>query len=329
MQFDKNLLESLNIVDWGYTSEALPHSFNRFRDWIEQKKFGPLNYLADHRKKKRASLKKVFPQFKSALVFLFSYNDTKSYLEQFYRSNNSNKLKVASYSLGFKGEDYHHSIKDGLNTIIDNIKLSYPNIKTSISLDVHPVLERDLAYRAGLGWFGKNSMFINKKHGSFFMIGAVLCSEYLPIQTMPLDSDHCGNCRACVDACPTDAIDQSTRTIISNKCISTFTIELFKEAIPPDNFPYASKGEIFGCDICQDVCPWNSSVINVKSEMKIDLDKRPLLKKIMAFFLSRPIKEIKEELLSWSNRRFKREFSKTAYARTGRIGMLKNLKIYK
>src|SRR5690606_21900042 len=183
------------------------------------------------------------PEFQSALVFLFSYQEAKKWLME------NKEYTVAGYSLGFGGEDYHRALKSRLQRIAES--LNRPEIKIFFSLDAQPIMERDLAYRAGLGWFGKNSMLISRKEGSYFIIGSILFSEKLEVEPNQIELDHCGKCNACAESCPTEAIDPQTRTLISEKCISTFTIETFKEAPAPDGFE-KSRGEIFGCDICQD-----------------------------------------------------------------------------
>ena len=205
----------------------------------------------------------------------------------------------------------------------------YPNLEAKFSLDTQPILERDLAYRAGLGWFGKNSMFINKSKGSFFIIGSLLLSEKLPLSKLKNEVDHCGQCTACIDSCPTQAIDPKTRTILTQKCISTYTIELFKDGTTPPIGFIPGASEIFGCDICQDVCPWNKRVfrnyskINNFKEHEFSKEKESL---ISGFFLKKPLEEIIKKLKGMSNRGFKKQFKGTPIERTGRVGLLKNLK---
>lgn len=288
----------MQIVDWGYTTESIPKTFNHYEDWLSQNYQGPLNYMADHRKTLREDIKNFFPEFKSALVFLFDYT----------ASAKKNKVdadyKFAAFTKGFDGIDYHYWIKDKLDSLAKKLELK--NYK--LSIDAQPVLERDLAYRSGLGWFGKNSMLINKRHGSFFLVSAILLDKELEVETRTLDVDHCGNCTRCIDACPTDAIVDN-RAIDAEKCISTFTIELFKDAEPPVGYP-TERGEIFGCDICQEVCPWNQKpLLNSLIGETVNFEK---------FYNETNLEEI-------SNRQFKRIFKGTSLERTGRIGLLKNL----
>ncbi len=311
-------LSSLGVADWGYTEDPIPSSFEKYEDWVERGENGPLKYLSDHRKDLRKNLDSVQSGFQSAVVFLFSYSEEKMALENFYKTDQSNKLKVAGYSLAFEGGDYHNVLREKMAMIGSKLGVEY-----SFSLDIHPVLERDLAYRSGLGWFGKNSMLIHQKKGSFNMIGALLLKEKLGLEENEKQLDHCGQCTACFDICPTDAIDLEKREISASKCISTFSIELFKDAEAPAG--YESAQEIFGCDLCQDVCPWNKRrERNGEIEMTADWPKGAA-KEIVDFFLVPKPSELKENLEELSNRGFIRKFKGTSFERTGKQGLLKNL----
>ena len=293
-----NDLEALQIVDWGYTTESIPTTLPQYETWLINGHQGPLTYMGDHRKSLREDIKNFFPEFKSALVFLFDYTSSA-------KKNQFDKdYKFAAYTKGFDGIDYHYWIKEKLDSLAQ--KLHLENYK--LSIDAQPVLERDLAYRSGLGWFGKNSMLINQKHGSFFLISAILLDKDLELETKTLDTDHCGSCTKCIDACPTDAIIDN-KIIDANKCISTITIELFKAADAPKGYP-TDRGEIFGCDICQEVCPWNQKPLT-NSEMGESAQFEQLFEEI--------------DLTEISNREFKRVFKGTSLERTGRVGLLKNL----
>tara|TARA_X000000950_G_scaffold288910_1_gene408316 strand:+ start:3495 stop:4334 length:840 start_codon:yes stop_codon:yes gene_type:complete len=274
-----------------------------------------MSYLEGERGKIRESLKNYFPEFQSAISFLFSYKSEKLTLDQITK-----KQKVAGYAFGFEGRDYHYFVLEALNKISDLFFSDIKDKKTVV--DTSPVLDRDLAYRAGLGWFGKNSMLISRNHGSYVMIGSILLGEKLELPIKEKESDHCGTCTRCIDACPTFAIDPETRTVNSEKCIPYFTIELFKDSeLPPKG--YDQMDEFFGCDICQEVCPWNRP-------LEHDLTKTTELtdyqKKISDFFLNKTISEIQNELKSMSKRKYSREWKDSSFCRTGRDGVLKNLK---
>lgn len=232
----------------------------------------------------------------------------------------NNQHSVAAYTLGFEGEDYHRALKERLTKIAE--KLAVEDLKTFFTIDAQPVLERDLAYRAGLGWFGKNSMLINRKEGSYFIIGSILLNQRLPIDQAISDVDHCGQCTACIDACPTNAINVDTRTLEASKCISTFTIEIMKDAEAPAGFD-KSRGEIFGCDICQDVCPWNRKPLQrITSSLKLQ-DKFLFIKD---WLFDLPREKLKSMIAADTNRGFRKKLFGTAFDRPGKEGWLKNFK---
>lgn len=289
----------MKIVDWSYTTDFKTHSLDHYNSWIKNSLHGPLGYMADERKTLREEVKNFYPEFKSALVFLFDYTPAakKNIQDQNY--------KFAAYTKGFDGYDYHYWIKEKLDHLAKELKLT----DYKLSIDAQPVLERDLAYRAGLGWFGKNSMLISRDKGSFFLISAILLNIELDLTQREIETDHCGTCTRCIDACPTEAI-VADKVIDANKCISTFTIELFKEAQPPKGYP-TPRGEIFGCDICQQVCPWNSKPLD-KAQVSDEVEFEKTFNQT--------------NLEAISNREFKRVFKGTSLERTGRVGLLKNLK---
>lgn len=307
LSISKERLSNLQIVDWSYTESDIPLTFEQYDQWVENKLNGKLTYLSDERKEKRKSLKSIFAEFESALVFLFDYTpERKRLLEQ------SNNYQLAAYVTGFEGIDYHYWIKDKLDFIAKELALE----NYTFSIDAQPVLERDLAYRAGLGWFGKNSMLISKKHGSFFLIGSLLISKKLDLpKEHDIETDHCGNCTRCIDACPTNAIIDN-KVLDASRCISTFTIEEFKPTPAPQGFEKV-ESIIFGCDICQDVCPWNN-----KPLQKADISHDEV--EWMQFF-NDDLENLIQKLNLMSNREYKRKFKGTPLERTGRVGMLKNL----
>lgn len=321
--FPADLLRKFKVVDWAYTEEPEAISYSRFNKWQEGLDENELTYLQGKRGEQRKSLKSYFPEFQSALVFLFSYAREREALQKFYEKEDSNSLKIASYVFFDQGRDYHLSIRDSLEELKQQVLKKFGPQEIKFSLDTQPILERDLAYRAGLGWFGKNSMLISRKYGSFHLIGSLLMSKTLPFQeTRYPDTDHCGQCRACLDICPTDAFHEDLRTLDPEKCISYFTIEKFKDAAPMEGYSQG-EGYIFGCDLCQDVCPWNKREERVNIEESIELVPGPVGK-----FLSEKNEDLISTLEGMSNREFRKVFKGTPLERTGRIGMLKNLRPY-
>lgn len=307
-------LSNRKIIDWGYTEVLEAVSFDKYKNWVDKDLHLPLTYLSDHRLEKRKNLQNFYPSAASSLVFLFQYTETKKALLSSNMSSN-----IAAYTLGFEGEDYHFWIKKQLEEIGAALQSEVPELEFKITLDIHPVLDRDLAYRSGLGWFGKNSMLISQTHGSYFLIGSIILNKKLFLNTNSTVADHCGSCTRCLDACPTSAIIPGEYTIDTKKCISTHTIELFKDVAPPKGYPTKTK-EIFGCDICQDVCPWNSKPLGKIEEGELD-------SKLVTFF-NRDISEIYLSIKDMSNNEFKRFFFGTSFYRSGKRGILKNLKPY-
>lgn len=324
------LIHSLGILDWNVTSHKKPVSYDHFSAWVKRDAHQPLHYLADERAQKRASLANVFPEHQSAFVFLFSYAHVSKFLQEFYQSEESNGLKIASYVMGYEGMDYHIVLLEKLKQIQQELQAKFPQAKFQHTLDIQPVLERDLAYQAGLGWFGKNSMLIHRQYGSFFIIGSLLSDIPLPALAEPVvETDHCGNCTECIDLCPTDAIDPVTRTLIGNKCISTYTIEVFHpdRMEPPTKMEHA-QGEIYGCDICQDVCPWNKKYLKQLEAKSLSEVIPSDQREVFEFFLSRPMEQLYAEVSGMSNKQFEKRFKRTPLARTRRTGVLKNIEFW-
>jgi epoxyqueuosine reductase len=308
-------------VDWGYTDVTEAQSFDHFDEWLKLGKHGGLKYLSDHRKDLRDDLSSVFPNCQSALVFLFSYAEQKHISDDYVVEKGP---KLSGYVTGFDGKDYHFVIGSYLEEIAEKLSANIAGLGTKLTLDIHPVLERDLAYRAGLGWFGKNSMLIGKAHGSYTLIGSILLDQKLEIENVPFEVDHCGRCKACAEACPTLAIDPETRTIEANKCISNYTIETFKDVAPLENHQN-SNGEVFGCDICQEVCPWNKKQCFDIDPMKIEnFEEKNSL--IMEYFYQGSMEDSYLKFEKLSNRGFKDTFKFTPIARTGKKGLLKNFR---
>ena len=185
----------------------------------------------------------LVPGARSVITLLLNYfpNETQ----------NEDAVKISKYAYG---KDYHEVIREKLNQLIGLIKQDVGDIHGRGFVDSAPVLERTWAQRSGLGWVGKNGNLINKQMGSFFFIATLITD--LDLQTdEPFAKDYCGTCTRCIDACPTDAILPG-KIVDGSKCISYFTIEL-KEMLIPGEMKGRFDNWMFGCDICQDVCPWN------------------------------------------------------------------------
>ncbi|MSR31047.1 MAG: tRNA epoxyqueuosine(34) reductase QueG [Gemmataceae bacterium] len=217
--------------------------FPRFLAWLDQGMHGEMAYLArlDMAHSHPAS---IFPEVKSVLVTAINYKPSQE------EKPAANFGRVARYA---GGADYHDILHEKLNRLLEQIRSLQPGIEGRGVVDTAPLLERDFARRAGLGWFGKNTMLINPRQGSYLLLGALLLNIELTPDP-PFETRHCGSCTACLSACPTEAFPQPG-VLDARKCISYLTIEL-KGAIAEEFRP--GMGDwVFGCDICQEVCPWN------------------------------------------------------------------------
>ncbi len=233
----------------GVTTPDPPPHLSVFEDWLKSDLHGEMVYLEkDPARQRRADPRLVLPDCRSILVLGVRYPPPQVAQPAGVGSPSG---KVASYAWG---EDYHDVLPERLKSLVSFIEdhVGHP-IPNRWYTDTGPILERDLAQRAGLGWIGKNTCLINPKLGSYFLLAEILLGIDLEVDA-PFVPDHCGTCRRCLDACPTGCILEN-RTLDARRCISYLTIEL-KGAIPVGLRP--KMGEwIFGCDICQQVCPWN------------------------------------------------------------------------
>ena len=212
--------------------------------WIEEQKHGNIKYLEKNIAQK-ADPKKILGNAQSVITLVQNY-----YPEQ--KQNENSTYKIAKYAYG---KDYHEVLKTKAADLIQSFQKKFKNAEFKIFVDSNTILEKAWAGRCGLGWIGKNTLLINKKLGSFMFICVVLTDLVLDYDEMY--EDHCGNCNACVNACPTGAIEKPYE-LNASKCISYLTIENSKDE---SSFkPGHTKGWIYGCDICQDACPWNKDI---------------------------------------------------------------------
>ncbi len=245
----KEKARQLGFILAGVTSSEPLKNFNVFQDWINKKYHGEMTYLSTERSlARRADPKQILPECKSILVLAIPYSPLPKLKDDLTISEN---FQIASYALG---DDYHDVLPQKLKAIVEFIEEQLgEKIPNRYYTDSGPILERELAQRAGLGWIGKNSMLINPKAGSTFFLAEILLGiELEPDQ--PFSTDHCGTCNRCIAACPTHCI-LPNRTLDSNRCISYLTIEHKNEIA--ENLREQIGNWIFGCDICQQVCPWN------------------------------------------------------------------------
>lgn len=221
-------------------AQFLDEEAARLDEWLKRGYHGSMSYMENHYDK-RLDPSLLVPGAKSVVSLLYNYFPPNDLPSQEY--------KIARYAYG---EDYHFVIKEKLRTFMEEIRTAIGDVGGRVFVDSAPVMERAWAKRSGLGWIGKNSLLLNRDSGSFFFLAELIIDLELNFDGPA--KDYCGTCTACMDACPTDAIPEPY-VVDGSRCISYFTIEL-KEEIPAD-----MKGKfgqwIFGCDICQEVCPWN------------------------------------------------------------------------
>jgi len=212
----------------------------RLETWLAKGHQGAMSYMANHFDK-RLDPRLLVPGAKSVVSLLFNYHNPE-------KPDDENAPKIASYAYG---RDYHKVIKKKLLELMRLMEGEIGAIEGRAFVDSAPVMERQWAAQAGLGWTGKNTLLINKQQGSYFFLAELILD--LDLEPDAPIKDYCGTCTACIDACPTDAI--TPYHLAAEKCISYLTIEL-KDQIPGE-FQGKMENWVFGCDICQQVCPWN------------------------------------------------------------------------
>ena len=223
-------------------AEKLEEEARYLEEWLNKGYHGTMKYMENYFDL-RTDPTKLVPGAKSVITLLLNY-----FPEEIQKEG---VPKISKYAYGF---DYHEVIKAKLKTFLQILRENIGEITGRGFTDSAPVLERSWAERSGLGWVGKNGNLITKDNGSFFFIATLITDLELEADN-PFIKDYCGTCTKCIDACPTDAI-LPDKVIDGSKCISYFTIEL-KDMLIPEKMKGTFENNLFGCDICQDVCPWN------------------------------------------------------------------------
>jgi epoxyqueuosine reductase len=274
-------------------------TFPHFLQWLGDGHAGEMNYLHRQAQAHRHP-NSVLADVRSVVMLAMSYKPPD---DKEQPSSGESTGRVARYA---RGLDYHDVLRDRLNQLLGWLRQEVPGCEGRGVVDTAPLLERDFARRAGLGWFGKNTMLIHKKYGSYLFLGALLLN-------LPLRPDaehaaaHCGSCTACLDACPTDAF-VGPGVLDARRCISYLTIEL-RSAIPTD-LRESLGNWLFGCDICQEVCPWNRKAPPSREpafQARDDLEAVDLV-----------------DLLRLTEVEFRQRFRGTALMRPRRRGLLRN-----
>lgn len=227
----------------GIAPAVAVEDFSLYDQWVTAGMAGPMEYLADHRAGLRRDPRTLLPSARSVLCLGLLYN-----------TPGPAEHSVSRYAWG--ASDYHDTLRAALQRLVDQLLTDWGPFEYKLCADTAPLLERSLARAAGLGWIGRNTCLINEPHGSWFFLGEILVSLDLPPDTPP--PDRCGTCSACIDACPTQALvpaPDGRFRLDARLCISTWTIE--QKGPLPEELRTLSGAHLFGCDICQDVCPWN------------------------------------------------------------------------
>ncbi len=289
---------------WG-VARALPlAAYSFYKDWVGEGMAGPMGYLTDHRAGVRGDPRKLLETAKSVLCLGKLYN-TKD------MPTDSGRGRVSNYAWG--SGDYHDVLRRDLELLVDLLHAAWGEFDARVCVDTAPLLERSYAREAGLGWIGRNTCLINEPLGSWFFLGEVLVSVELPAGAPP--PDRCGTCRRCIDACPTAALVPGPGTpgpdwqLDARLCISTLTIEQ-RGPIEEDLRP-AMGAHLFGCDICQEVCPWNR-----RAPSALDPEFQPLNAGLDL-----------EELAGMTPDEFRARFRRTPVWRAKYQGMLRNVAV--
>ena len=278
----------------------LNDEFDKYSEWIEGGYNATMGWM-ERNYEKRLDVRQILAGTKSVITLSQSY-----FTGNIHPANlNGNDGKVSRYAWG---ADYHEIVLKKINEIESELKLLSPDSVTKSYVDTGPVMEKLWAVLSGLGWQGKNSLILNKNYGSFFFIGIIFTDLELPADS-PV-KDYCQTCRKCIDACPTNAII-ADKVVDSNKCISYWTIEAKPDVIIPESIAKNSENWIYGCDICQEVCPWNKNkpVITGENQFHSRLENGILSK---------------DEIENMSPEEFSRRFQSSPVKRLKLAGLKRN-----
>jgi epoxyqueuosine reductase len=298
----KNEARRLGFELVGVTTPDPPPHLDVYQKWLDTGRHGEMMYLEKELAvRRRSNPCEILPECKSILVTGMIYLPEAT-------TGAISTPRIAAYALG---EDYHDVITMRLKELMSHIhRMIGYSIPHRIYSDTGPLLERELAQRSGLGWIGKNTCLIHPKKGSYFFLGEILLGiELTP--DLPFQKDSCGSCTRCIDACPTSCI-LPDRTLDARRCISYLTIEL-KSAIPRDLRPFI-EGWIFGCDICQQICPWNRRFAQTTNEPAFQPN---------AFLLQQSL----ADLLCLSQEEFRIRFRNSPLKRAKWSGIMRNIAI--
>ena len=281
-------------------AKCLENEREHLQNWLSEGMNGTMGYMANHFEK-RLDPRKLEEGAKSVISVLFNYYPFQKQVDQA-------APVISKYAYG---KDYHLTVKEKLNNLLIFIQTQISPCIGRAFVDSAPVLERQWAIAAGLGWTGKNSLLITHKFGSYIFIGELITNLVLAYD-VPLGKDHCGSCTRCIEACPTKAIVAPYR-IDARKCISFHTIENKNEI--PVEIQSKLQNQIFGCDICQDVCPWNKKIIPSHSADIVSIEGL--------------LNMNKNDWMQLGKSRFGRKFKGSSFERTGYDRIMRNISYLK
>ena len=269
-----------------------------FENWLAKKHHADMHYL-ERNIQLRNNPKEILPSAKTMIVTATNY---------YTPNQHSEKEGLGKISRYCWGEDYHKVLKRMLKKLVKSIYEFDLNSKNRFFVDSGPILEKQWAIRSGIGWQGKNSLIIHPELGTWFFLGVVLTSIDIEAD-MPFTKDLCKDCTKCIDSCPTNAII-SPRIIDANKCIAYHTIETKAETNIPDKVRSNMNSWLFGCDTCQDVCPWNTNVEHTKIEE--------------FYLISNPIEWNLNDIIDMEEIEFSNKFHNSSIKRTGLKALHRN-----
>ena len=304
----ENVLIQHDLTSYGFAKLEKPHSFAFYTDWIDQGYHGEMEYLKTHTPLKETP-QLLAPNAVSAIVCTQNYVPHPEPLDIMTEFSPRTSLYA-------KGGDYHFWFKNKLKKIAEELKLQFPNEEFIVFTDSSPVLERDLAVRAGLGWVGKNSCVIDPKKGSLFFIGEIYTSLRIE-KEIQIQPDFCGKCQKCMEACPTGAIIEAKK-IDATRCISYLTIESKK--VPSVELQEKMNDWYFGCDICQTVCPWNQKAFKMDTSVTLSREEYLNLNEEQNQKLISDLRFV----LTQSGKQLQKHFFGTPLMRAGSFGLKRN-----
>ena len=300
----------LGFLQVGFAPATTPPHAEAYLDWLSQGSHGEMRWMErEDSVRRRLDPREALPGCRTLVMVSLGYAPTPE-SESAETPGDARRALVATYAAG---RDYHLEFEQRLERLASLLRDRWPSAAAKPYVDYGPVLERDHAQRAGLGWVGKNTMLIHPKLGSWTLLGELLTTADIPPDP-PFQADRCGTCVRCIEACPTGAIT-GPHELDARLCISYLTIEL-RGSIPEALRPGIGN-RVFGCDICQEVCPWNDGVPTGELAGLAATWGGPVRSQSMVSWA--------EELLDLSDDRFRALYGETALARPGREGLLRNL----